>query len=158
MAWVWRAEVNITPYEVATRFLGIKEVQGIAANPMILAMLKLDNPFVQGDEVPWCSAFVNYVAWLMGLCRSKSLAARSWLQVGQQIDIDTARSDSDIVILQRGTGEQPGPEVIHAPGHVGFFSGKDNKGSVFILGGNQGDEVSIKPFPVAHILGIRRLT
>ena len=147
----------ITPYEVATRFIGIKEMQGHAANPHILAMLQLENPFIVDDEIPWCSAFVNYIVWLMGISRSKSLAARSWLKVGTQIAINDARADADIVVLSRGVGTQPGPDVIAAPGHVGFYSGNDGMGTVLILGGNQGDSVSIKPFPVGHILGIRRL-
>ena len=74
--------MDITAYDLASRFIGIKEVRGSVSNPQILSMLRLDSSWPKGDEVPWCSAFVNYPAWLLRLPRSKSLRARSWLEVG----------------------------------------------------------------------------
>lgn len=149
--------INISAYEIAQRFVGIKEVSGKATNPQILAMLQLDNSWPQEDEVAWCSAFVNYIAWLLRLPRSKSLRARSWLQVGTPVDLLSAKADCDVVILKRGDSIQ-GPEVIEAPGHVGFFSGFDIPTQrVLVLGGNQKDSVCVESFPASKILGIRRL-
>lgn len=165
--------MNITLFDLAQRFVGIREVSGRAANPAILAMLKLDGDWPQDDSVPWCSAFVNYVAWLMRLPRSKSLRARSWLQVGRPVGMPVV--GWDVVVLKRGSGEQPGPEVIDAPGHTGFFAGWARASgmtdevhlnahtaatllrNVLILGGNQSDSVSIAPYDSSRILGIRRL-
>lgn len=147
--------MNITVFDLAQRFVGVKEVPGAGSNPQVLAFLRLDDSWPQGDDVPWCSAFANYVAWLLRLPRSKNLAARSWLNVGVPISLFQATL-GDIVILKRGGGEQPGPEVISAPGHVGFYAGHDGA-TVYVLGGNQGDSVSIAPFPVFRILGIRRI-
>jgi uncharacterized protein (TIGR02594 family) len=149
--------IQISAFSIAQRFIGIKEAAGVSSNPQILAMLRLDENWPAGDETAWCSAFVNYVAWLLRLPRSKSLAARSWLQVGIPIQLEQAAADSDVVIMQRGDG--PGPEVVNAPGHVGFFAGYDAaRGFVQLLGGNQGNAVSITSFPVEHILGIRRIS
>lgn len=148
--------MEISAFAIAQRFVGVKETPGMASNPIILAMLRLDNAFPAGDDVAWCAAFTSWVAWLLRLPRSKSLAARSWLQVGLPIDLDDARPGFDVVVLQRGGGEQPGPDVIAAPGHVGYFAGLDGS-SVLILGGNQSDAVSIAPFPVSRVLGVRRL-
>lgn len=148
--------INLTAYNVAQRFIGTKEVPGATANPVVLAMLQLEDQRIHDDAVPWCSAFVNYIAWLLWLPRSKSLAARSWLGVGVPIKPADARAAFDVVILQRGDGEQPDASVLAAPGHVGWFGGLDN-GSVLVLGGNQGDSVSLARFPAAHILGVRRL-
>lgn len=147
--------MNITPFEIAQRFVGVKEVPGSASNPQVLAFLRLDNAFPAGDDVPWCSAFVNYIAWLLRLPRSKSLAARSWLQVGVPITPAQAKL-GDVVILKRGDGVQPGPEVINANGHVGFFAGYDGV-NIHVLGGNQGDSVSVATFAASRILGIRRI-
>ena len=145
-----------TAFDIAQRFVGIKEVGGSVDNPQIMAMLKLDNDWPEADEVPWCSAFANYVAWLLRLPRSKSLRARSWLQVGRGILLDNAAPGYDVVILKRGKGEQPGPEVINAPGHVGFYAGRFGD-FVEVLGGNQSDTVKISRYPVKNILGVRRL-
>jgi len=60
------------------------------------------------------------------------------------------------VILKRGPGEQPGPEVIDAPGHVGLFAGFDAT-RVLLLGGNQSDTVQVSQYARDRILGIRRL-
>ena len=146
----------MTPYHLAQRFIGTTEVPGATANPQILAMLHLDGKWPKDDSVPWCSAFVNYVAWLLRLPRSKSLAARSWLGVGTPIPLEEAMAGWDVVILQRGTGPQPGPSVLNAPGHVGFYAGRQGK-DVLVLGGNQGDTVSIAPYPASRVLGVRRL-
>lgn len=149
--------ISITAFDIAQRFINISEVDGAVANPQVLAMLRLDNPSVSDDDTPWCSAFVNYVAWLLRLPRSKDLMARSWLKVGYAIEAKDAVVGFDVVILKRGTGNQPGAEVFNASGHVGFFAGwQDNK--ILLLGGNQGDRVCVAPYPFERVLGIRRLT
>lgn len=148
--------MNITAFSLGQRFVGVKEVVGTGSNPMILGMLRLDGGSAQDDAVPWCSAWVNYIAWLLRLPRSKSLAARSWLRVGTPIALADARPENDVVILSRGAGVQPSADVIAAPGHVGFYAGADN-GRVLLLGGNQGDGVCVEAFDTARILGVRRL-
>lgn len=149
-------KIEISAFDLAMRFVGTKEIPGVVSNPLILAMLRLDDSWPTGEEVAWCSAFVNFVTNLLRLPRSKSLAARSWLTVGTPIALVTAEAGFDVVILRRGIGQQPGPEVIKAPGHVGFFAGRDNE-TVTILGGNQSDGVTVAPFPAAQVLGVRRL-
>lgn len=157
----------MTPLDLARRYLGLKETEGHVGNPQILAMLRLDQRWPVGDETPWCSAFVNYIAFLLDLQRSRSLAARSWLKVGTPVSLTSAVGDVhvphplaepgyDVVILKRGSGNQPGPEVTDAAGHVGFFVGL-GPGRVELLGGNQSDLVSVASFPVERVLGVRRL-
>ena len=148
--------MNVTAFDIAQRFIGMAEVPGKEDNPAILAMLRLDAEWPSGDEVPWCSGFVNYVAWLLRLPRTRSLLARSWLGVGRGIAWEEARVGGDVCVLARGGGNQPGPENTTAPGHVGFYAGRDASG-VQILGGNQGDSVSVATFDVTRVLGLRRL-
>lgn len=149
--------MEITAFDLAQRFVGLKEVAGHASHPGILAMLQLDQPWPADDEVSWCSAFVNYIAWLLRLPRSKSLAARSWLAVGAPIGLMEARAAFDVVVLSRGEPPQPGKEILAAPGHVGFYAGSETIGQVSLLAGNQGDAVNVASFPVTRVLGIRRL-
>jgi len=153
--------MNINAFDIAQRFIGTDEVGGQVDNPQIMAMLRLDAEWPENDEVPWCSAFVNYVCWLLRLPRSKSLRARSWLLIGRAIKIDEAVA-GDIVILKRGGANQPGPEVINAQGHVGFFAGyaADDANlfyKVEVLGGNQSNQVKLQTFEGDRILGVRRL-
>lgn len=148
--------VDTNAFIMAERFVGIQELPGDEDNPFIMSMLRLDNSWPQHDETPWCSGFVNYIAWLLRLPRSKSLMARSWLNVGMPISLDDARPGFDVCILKRGRGKQPGPTVIKAPGHVGFYAGTVGT-KVFLLGGNQSDGVNVAGYAKSRLLGVRRL-
>lgn len=147
--------MTITAFDLAMRFVGIKEQAGTDKNnPFIMSFLTLDASWPANDEVPWCSAFVNYVAWLLRLPRSKSLAARSWLGVGVPVTLIQLDRGFDIVVLNRGGS--PDPTVLQSPGHVGFYGGME-AGRIMVLGGNQGNTVSLVSFPTDQVLGYRRL-
>jgi len=148
--------IKTSAFRVAKTFIGIREIKGSVDNPQILAMLKLDTDWPSNDEIPWCSAFVNYIAKLLDLERSKSLRARSWLEIGMSIPIESAIIGEDVVIIKRGKGQQPGPENMTAIGHVGFYAGQDEH-LIYLLGGNQSDSVSIAAYNKVHVLGVRRL-
>lgn len=149
----------IPVYELAQRFVGeIKELPGPEQNhPFIVWALSLVGFGAKTpDEVPWCSAFVNAVHWICRLPRSKSAMARSWLAVGTDCPLAEALP-GDVVVLRRGDGVQPGYEVLDAPGHVGFFAGQTRPDYLLVLGGNQGNAVSVQGFPVSQVLSIRRV-
>ncbi len=147
----------MTTLDLARRFLGIKETQpGGASTPLVLAMLDGVNPSIHDTQTAWCSAFVNFVAWLGGWPESHSLAARSWLKVGALIDPGKAQP-GDVVVLKRGPDPQPGPDVINAQGHVGFVDHVDGT-FVYVLAGNQNNQIDVAAFPIARVLGVRRLT
>lgn len=146
-------------YELAQRFVGeVHEVEGLRASPFIAWCHESCNLSDTSDEIPWCSSFLNRLAWLLRLPRSKSAAARSWLTVGVPV-LSQVADVGDIVILKRGVGVQPGPEVLQAPGHVTLFAGVDQDGVHFLgLGGNQQNGVTVSRFRFDQILGVRRLT
>ena len=141
----------MTAFALANRFVGqIKELPGQQDHPFIqwchsLCHLGMHQP----DEVPWCSSFVNAVAWMLTLPRSGSAAARSWLAVGLPVEsLPQAVVGFDVVVFKRGTNP--------ALGHVGFYGGHTDT-QVFCLGGNQGNAVSLAAFPVRDLVAIRRL-
>jgi uncharacterized protein (TIGR02594 family) len=144
-------------YDVAKR-LAVDEIEGPKHAPLIQYGFALcegydgDTP----DEVPWCSAWLQVPCEVLGLPRSKSAAARSWLKVGRPVSFSEAEVGNDVVILKRGKAPQPGPNVIGAQGHVGVFAGLSG-GRVLVLGGNQSDSVNVRPFDAADVLGVRRL-
>jgi uncharacterized protein (TIGR02594 family) len=138
--------MDITAIQVAKRFLGIKEIEGQKDNPFVVWCLStcgLDT----SDETPWCSAFINAICFMLGLQRSNSAWARSWLDVGTPVPLEQAKSGFDICIFQMGTGTQ---------GHVGFYVGLHEE-DIMILGGNQSNSVSLKMYPKEILLGVRRL-
>ena len=158
--------MKITAFDVAHRFIDIREIPGEKDHPLIQWGFMLCGWGVEtADEVPWCSAFAQIPAYILRLPRSKSARARSWLEVGHAVGLGDAKPGFDVAILKRGDGDQPGPDNITAPGHVGFFAGWDREEfpsgafitQVLVLGGNQGNRVSIVRYPQDRLLGIRRL-
>ena len=145
--------MQITAYDLAQRFVGVKEFPGDKDNPFVMSMLQLDTNWPAHDEVPWCSAFVNYICWLLRLPRSKNLLARSWLEVGVPISAQYAAPGFDVAVFRRG----------ESGGHVGFFSAaiiplaQYDEPRIYVLGGNQGNSVSVTSLRTADLLGIRRL-
>lgn len=147
--------VTTSAFEVAGTFLGLSEVQGTVANPTILAMLHTDDTWPQDDAVPWCSAFLNFVFKLLGLQRSRSLRARSWLRIGTPIELTQALPDSDVVIFKTSSTD-PGPNVVDCPGHVALFSKLEGT-RVHVRGGNQHDSVCDETWPIDLVIGVRRV-
>ena len=151
--------IPVTAFTRAERYAGqvIEQLGDRADHPLIQWWLSLCGfGFQAHDEVAWCSAFVNGIAWDLRLPRSKSAAARSWLAIGEAVMLSQASVGFDVVVLKRGAGEQPGAHVLQAPGHVGFFAGLE-AGSVMVLGGNQNNGITVAPFPLDRVLGVRRL-
>lgn len=139
-----------TPYDLARRHLGTKEIPGSRDNPTIVRWGRLVATWYADDETPWCSAFVNAMAIEAGYERSGKLNARSWLNVGEKIDRKFVRP-GDVVIFWRG--DRNGWE-----GHVGFVVSRDaERENVRVLGGNQNNAVTEATFSESMLLGYRRL-
>jgi len=138
-------------FKTAVAELGQKEIQGSQNSPTIVNYAREAGfSWVNDDETPWCSIFMNWVALKAGLERSKQANARSWLQVGR--NVDTTPRPGDIVVFWRNS-----PTA--REGHVGLFFGFSKDGEkVYCLGGNQGNQVSIAAFSAGTVLGFRRLT
>lgn len=142
--------MEITPFQLAQRYIGIQEIAGQQDHPLVQWWLSLCGfPTDVHDEVPWCSAFVNGIAWELRLPRSKSAAARSWLNVGTPVRQFTEAIGYDVVVMSRGTNP--------TQGHVGFFAGRSGEDVIQILGGNQSDGVRVESFDVGKVIGVRRL-
>lgn len=141
----------MTLFDMAQRLVGeIVERPGAADHPFIVWCHGATTLGETHDEVPWCSSFVNRLAWFLRLPRSKSAAARSWLDVGEAIAVEDARAGNDVVVFERAGA---GPNA----GHVAIFAGIDNDGRVRVIGGNQGNAVTFEAFAQDKVLGVRRL-
>ena len=143
------ADGALTPYTVAQRYLGVREIPGKRHNPKILNWLRMIQVAVYDDETPWCSTFVNFCALEAGYERTGSLAARSWLRIGDEIPTAQAR-EGDVIIFRRGKSNWQG--------HVTFLKHYNReRGTMICLGGNQRDEVNYATYDTSMLLGVRRL-
>lgn len=126
----------------ARKYIGTKEIPGVKHEPRILSWWKtIKRGGIKTDEVPWCAAFVGAMLEASDIVSSRYESASSYLQWGVRLD---APSLGCIVIFTRNGG-----------GHVGFVAGKDDKGRLMVLGGNQGNSVTIAPFDMARVAGYR---
>lgn len=139
--------MNTNLINIALAEYGIKEIPGSNHNPRILEYFKeIGRAWVSDDETAWCSAFANYVAKTAGFEFSGELNARSWIDCG----CETNKPEiGDVVVFWR---EDPRSWK----GHVAFFI-RETKDLVYVLGGNQSNQVCIKAYPKARLLQYRRL-
>lgn len=141
----------------ARSMIGTAEIVGKAENPKIVEMWKvgfnatgqshrLKESVWKTENTPWCGAFV---AWVMATSQlSKHIPAsfplaRSWAKAGTAL---SKPAYGCVVVFSRGN-----------MGHVGIVVGKDKKGNLMVLGGNQGDAVNIKPFALSRVIAYRWL-
>jgi uncharacterized protein (TIGR02594 family) len=124
--------------------LGQREVGGSADNARIRSFFReVGQPASLHDEVAWCAAFVGACLERAGHASTRSLMARSYLRWGEKLDEGRFGA---IAVLSRGSDP--------AAGHVGFLIG-EIEAHLILLGGNQGDAVSVAAYPKARLLGFR---
>ena len=96
------------------------------------------------NEVPWCSSFVNWCMEQAGITGTNSAAARSWERWGKKLAEPKVGA---IAVFWRESKTS-------GLGHVGFFVSEKTH-SITVLGGNQGDRVSVAAYPKEKLLGYR---
>lgn len=136
---------KINHLKLATDFLKLQETPGADTNPLINDMFKALGYAKNNELTAWCSAFVGWILKKSGHKYLATLRARDWLAYpGTTKKLDELKQ-GDIVVIWRvsETGNL---------GHVGFYIDQD-KENIYILGGNQSDEVNISPFKKMRFLG-----
>lgn len=131
---------------------GVREIPGPSGDERIVKWTQRLFPWAKDDTVPWCSILIYNKALECGLEVPETTPglARSWLDVGVPIPLEEAVK-GDLCIYWRVSPDS-------GYGHVHEFVNLTDGGK-FIrgLGGNQGNELNIRPYHVSRLLGIRRL-
>lgn len=130
-----------SPFAIASSRLGLSE-----AAPALKDFLYTGGQNLDPVTRAWCADFVNASLREAGMKGTGSGMARSFLNYGQPVD---QPQKGDIAVFTRGDPNGPS-------GHVGFFDGLDANGNVRVLGGNQGNAVSLASYPASRLLGYRR--
>jgi uncharacterized protein (TIGR02594 family) len=129
-------------YHVALGELGVHETKGPESTKRIIEYHSMTSLKAKDDLIPWCSAFVCWCLESVGIESTRAPNARSYLTYGRPV---AEPYEGCIVVLKRGESWQ---------GHVGFFV-KKSLGFIWVLGGNQSDEVCIQKFWGGRLLGYR---
>lgn len=139
---------NFWPYpwmEHAHQELGEREIRGRRHNSRIVDYLRSVGLGGGGDETAWCSAFVNWCLVQSGFAGTDRANARSWLGWGTVRAVRPTYGSIAVLWRVRRGGWQ---------GHVGFYVGETDT-HITLLGGNQGNSVSIRDYPRRRLLGYR---
>lgn len=132
----------------ARRHLGQKEVPGPGVNAWLRDLWHglpggpwFWQHYGQDDsKLPWCGAFMAGVFKRAGIALPKRYAsAAGWLDWGRRLESPTVGC---VVVFSRKGG-----------GHVGLVLGRDQHDRLMVLGGNQGDAVTVAPFDRARVTG-----
>ena len=134
---------------------GLMEFEGDANNDVILAWAReagaagagewIESFYVQ-DSTPWCGLFIAMCAARSGYrVQPDCLSARGWLDWGEAVP---APRLGDVLVFWRG--RKSGTN-----GHVALYVGEDDT-HFHVIGGNQGNAVSIVRISRERLLGCRR--
>lgn len=125
----------------ANALLGISEIKGPRHNVAITSLFgEVGFPWVRDDETAWCAAFVGACLKRASLQYLKSLRALSYKTFGRK--------------LPRPSYGCIGVKTRKGGGHVFFIVGW-NERTVYALGGNQSDKVSVVMIPRKDIIAYR---
>lgn len=145
LAFAWMGELKEQPRHMlkAIELYGIAETPGPQNTPVIMGWAKeLKIDYYKADETPWCGLFASIVMARAGRPIAKDpLRALSWAEWGVPVTIPMY---GDILTFKRDGG-----------GHVGLYAAEDDQ-FYYVLGGNQGDKVSISPKRKETLFAARR--
>lgn len=125
--------------------LGVRETPGPANNPIIMGWAKNLGSRVLGiayggDQTPWCGLFVAECMREVGI-KPPAIAvrAKAWATWGDPC----VPQRGAVLVFERAGG-----------GHVGFYAG-ETANAYQVLGGNQGDAVSLALIAKDRCIAVR---
>jgi uncharacterized protein (TIGR02594 family) len=144
-SYQWLAQLDAPRIiDEALQLYGVRETAGPLNTPAIMGWagaLGVAKAYV-ADAVPWCGLFVGIVVKRAGWTPVDGpLWARNWAKFGKP---SPEPGLGDVLVFAREGG-----------GHVGFYIAEDAT-TFHVLGGNQGDAVSIARIAKARLVAARR--
>jgi len=127
--------------------MGQTEIPGPDANARILTYHSHTTLKAGSDEVPWCSAFMNFIMAQSDIPGTGSAAAMSWKDWGRSWEPQDGPIGA-IAVFSRPTPTNPNA------GHVGLIWWHLG-GSILILGGNQSNQVRISNYRLEGLVSVR---
>lgn len=134
--------------EIAFGEFGTEEIPGPESNPRIDEYHRIGGGINAGDETAWCASFAGFCLVIAGFAGTGRPNARSYLEWGTELK---SPRYGCVVVLWRVS---PDSDF----GHVAFLVGfSPDERLIYLLGGNQGDRVTVARYPVDRVLGYRWL-
>lgn len=130
---------------IAKSYIGTKEIPGPKSNPVIISWAKklggkVGIPYTD-DDTAWCGLFMGHVFQEAGfVVPNICVRASEWAKFGSPCSV---YAEGAVAVFKRPGG-----------GHVGIIVGQTDK-NLLILGGNQGNAVSITQIEKARCTDVR---
>lgn len=129
----------------AMKWINTREAPGSADNPQIVAWAREEGGEIAQDythdSIPWCALFANMILYKVGLKGTGTLWALDFAKWGEPVNGPAVGAFAP---MKRDGG-----------GHIAVVVGRDQHGNLMCIGGNQSDEVSIRPFPADRPVAFR---
>ena len=117
----------------------VREVPGPGANPRFVMYDAVTTLKATSDEIPWCSSFACWCMESAQLRSPRSAAAADWMAWGEP----SLPRLGAVAVFKRVGGH-----------HVAFFLAQIAD-TIVVLGGNQGNAVSVAPMSGAMLIDLR---
>lgn len=96
------------------------------------------------DETAWCAVFTGAILKRSGCKYIKTASSQAYATYGSiSVDLADVRKGDIVVFYRKGPSS--------GLGHVGFATGNKTATTIEILGGNQGDTLSVRSFKLEDI-------
>lgn len=129
--------------EAGLRLIGTKEAPGAKDNPNIIDWAKQEGGDISKeydhDSVPWCALFADHCLRLADIKGPGTLWALDFAGKWPSVKLNGPAVGAFAPMLRSGGG------------HITIVVGRDQRGNVMGLGGNQSDAVNIEPFAVSRL-------
>jgi uncharacterized protein (TIGR02594 family) len=128
---------------IARKYIGVREVPGPQHNQTIMGWLRKLGSWIKDDETPWCGSFCAAVMQEAGLPYPNVYPrAKAWAEYGSRLQPHLIAPGAILVFAREGGG------------HVGFYVAEDAT-HYHVLGGNQGNSVSVTRIAKARMIASR---
>jgi uncharacterized protein (TIGR02594 family) len=133
---------QLNPYDVAAQAydLGESAWRETGSNQYITALW--DEIGYDGarfaDQTAWCSVFVGAILKRSGNKYIQSASSQAYASYGEEVALTDLQQGDIVVFYRKGTSS--------GLGHVGFATGEQTATTIEILGGNQGNTLSVRNF------------
>lgn len=130
-------------FQAGLKLVGLHEGVGAKDNAAIIDWAKdlggdIGKEYTH-DSIPWCALFANHCLAQAGLKGTGTLWA-----------LDFAGKWPSVRLSGIAVGAFA-PMVRSGGGHIIQIAGRDQRGNVMGLGGNQSDQVSVEAFPISRL-------
>jgi uncharacterized protein (TIGR02594 family) len=133
---------QVNPFDIAASLLdlGNDTWKETGSNPSIAALW--DEIGYKGstyaDQTAWCAVFTGAVLKRSGNKYLKTASSQAYKGYGREVDIAQVKRGDLVVFYRKGLNS--------GFGHVGFATGAKSATHIQILGGNQGNTLSVRSF------------